>query len=202
VEAARYAGGELGAARNRLASAETAVGERKMILADQFADESRAEAELASAKTAEAKASEVNDEMKRSTRTFNRTLVATAVAAALITACASAPMKPAGSAEVRGKLTRLQGDANLGDVLFTTGKGGLKSAAAGNLNRLVAFLGQYPNRTVLIEGYTDNTGSADYNQGLSQRRAHGVKAYLAGQGVGIVRLTSALHRANATLPFQ
>ena len=70
VEAARYAAGELGAARGRLASAETAVGERKMILADQFADESRAEAELASAKTAEAKASEVNNEMKRSTGTL------------------------------------------------------------------------------------------------------------------------------------
>jgi outer membrane protein OmpA-like peptidoglycan-associated protein len=270
------------------------------------------------------------------TRTFTRTLVATAVAAALITACASAPMKPAGSAEVRGKLTRLQGNADLanrapvamkdadaavraaemsqpdktlarhlvfmadrkvdiakalaetslaedqrttlsqeretarldartheadvandraaaartdsaeqkvaadqsrvdadaaranaassqlqtaelqkqalamqqqladmqakvtergvvltlGDVLFTTGKADLKSAAAGNLNKLVAFLGQYPNRTVLIEGYTDDIGSADYNQGLSQRRADGVKAYLAGQGVGIVRLTS------------
>jgi uncharacterized protein DUF4398 len=67
VEAARYAAGELGSARSRLASAETAVGEKKLNLANQFADESRAEAELASAKTAEAKASSVNDEMKRST---------------------------------------------------------------------------------------------------------------------------------------
>jgi outer membrane PBP1 activator LpoA protein len=67
VEAARYAAGELGAARTRLASAEAAVSEKKLILANQFADESRAEAELASAKTAEAKASAVNDEMKRST---------------------------------------------------------------------------------------------------------------------------------------
>ncbi len=40
----------------------------------------------------------------KTTRTFSRTLVATAVAATLITACASVPMKPAGSAEVRGKL--------------------------------------------------------------------------------------------------
>jgi hypothetical protein len=70
VEASRYAAGELGAARSRLASAETAAGEKKMVLADQFADESRAEAELASARTAEAKASAVNDEMKRSTGTL------------------------------------------------------------------------------------------------------------------------------------
>jgi hypothetical protein len=67
VEAGRYAAGELSAARTRLASAEAAVGEKKLILANRFADESRAEAELASAKTAEAKASAVNDEMKRST---------------------------------------------------------------------------------------------------------------------------------------
>jgi hypothetical protein len=67
VEAARYAAGELGAARTRLASAEGAVNEKKIVLADRLADESRAEAELASAKTIEAKASAVNDNMKRST---------------------------------------------------------------------------------------------------------------------------------------
>jgi PBP1b-binding outer membrane lipoprotein LpoB len=67
VEAARYAASELGSARTKLASADTAVNEKKMILAGQFADESRAEAELASARTAVAKANAVNDEMKRST---------------------------------------------------------------------------------------------------------------------------------------
>jgi hypothetical protein len=67
MEAGRYAAGELGAARTKLASADTAVTERKMILAAQYADESRAEAELASAKTTAAKASAVNDEMKRGT---------------------------------------------------------------------------------------------------------------------------------------
>jgi outer membrane protein OmpA-like peptidoglycan-associated protein len=78
----------------------------------------------------------------------------------------------------------------LGDVLFTTGQARLKEGAAGNLNKLVAFLGQYPNRTVLIEGYTDNVGSEGDNQALSQRRADGVRAYLIEQGVGILRLTS------------
>src|SRR5689334_64500 len=49
----------------------------------------------------------------KTTRHFNRTLLATAVATALITACASAPMKPAGSAEVRSKLTQLQANVDL-----------------------------------------------------------------------------------------
>jgi hypothetical protein len=67
LEAARYAAGELSAARTRLASAQGAVNENKLVLANQLADESRAEAELAAAKTAEAKASAVNADMKRST---------------------------------------------------------------------------------------------------------------------------------------
>jgi len=67
VEAARYAPSELSSARTHLASAEGAANEKKTILANRFADESRAEAELASAKTAEAKANAVNEDMKRST---------------------------------------------------------------------------------------------------------------------------------------
>jgi outer membrane protein OmpA-like peptidoglycan-associated protein len=79
----------------------------------------------------------------------------------------------------------------LGDVLFTSGQADLKAGATGNLNKLVAFLNEYPSRTVMIEGYTDSVGSEDYNQGLSQRRADSVKAYLVGQGIGSVRLVAA-----------
>jgi hypothetical protein len=70
TEAGRYAAGDLGAARTKLASADSAVSEKRMMLAGQFADESRAEAELASARTSVAKATAVNDEMKRSTGTL------------------------------------------------------------------------------------------------------------------------------------
>jgi outer membrane protein OmpA-like peptidoglycan-associated protein len=78
----------------------------------------------------------------------------------------------------------------LGDVLFATGKADVMSGAAGNLNRLAAFLNKYPDRTVAIEGYTDNVGSEQYNQGLSERRADSVKSYLAGQGIGLIRLSA------------
>ena len=70
TDASRYAAGELSEARTRLASADTAVKEQRMTLAERFADESRAEAELASAKAAEFKARAVNDEMTRSTDTL------------------------------------------------------------------------------------------------------------------------------------
>ena len=69
-EAARYAPGELSEAHTKLALANTAITERKMVVAEHFADQSRAEAELASAKTSAAKANAVNDEMKRSNGTL------------------------------------------------------------------------------------------------------------------------------------
>jgi outer membrane protein OmpA-like peptidoglycan-associated protein len=78
----------------------------------------------------------------------------------------------------------------LGDVLFTSGRADLRAGATGNLNKLVAFLNKYPDRTVAIEGYTDSVGSEDYNQGLSERRADAVKSYLAGQGIGSIRLSA------------
>ena len=70
AEAGRYASAELGEARTKLASADSAVAEQKMTMAERLANESRTEAELASAKTANVKADAVNDEMKRSTSTL------------------------------------------------------------------------------------------------------------------------------------
>ena len=70
ADASRYAPGELNEARTQLASADTAVTAQQMIRAERLADQSRAAAEFASAKTAAAKAKEVNEEMKRSTTTL------------------------------------------------------------------------------------------------------------------------------------
>jgi outer membrane protein OmpA-like peptidoglycan-associated protein len=78
----------------------------------------------------------------------------------------------------------------LGDVLFTNGRADLKPGAAGNLNKLVAFLNKYPDRSVIIQGYTDSVGSEDYNQRLSERRADSVKSYLAEQGISSMRLSA------------
>lgn len=69
-EAARYAPGELSEAHAKLTLADTAITERKMVIAEHFADQSRAEAELASAKASAVKAGLVNDEMKRNNSTL------------------------------------------------------------------------------------------------------------------------------------
>lgn len=78
----------------------------------------------------------------------------------------------------------------LGDVLFTSGQAELSAGASSHLNRLVAFLEKYPDRTVAIQGYTDSVGSQAYNQGLSQRRAESVKSYLIEQGVDSSRISA------------
>jgi Domain of unknown function (DUF4398) len=70
AEAGHYAAAELGEARSKLASADTAVSQQKMTMAEQYADESRVEAQLASAKTADLKARAVNDEMAHSNGTL------------------------------------------------------------------------------------------------------------------------------------
>jgi hypothetical protein len=70
VDAATLAGVELGEARGKLAAAQLAVENKKMVLAAQFADEARAEAELAAARSGAAKAQVVNKDIERSTATL------------------------------------------------------------------------------------------------------------------------------------
>lgn len=64
--AVQYASADLTEARQKLAQADNAVVSRQMVQADRLAHESRAAAELASARTEAAKAREVNDELRRS----------------------------------------------------------------------------------------------------------------------------------------
>ncbi|MEO6078882.1 MAG: DUF4398 domain-containing protein [Steroidobacteraceae bacterium] len=63
--AGQYAAAELGEARDKLAAADAAVLQKNMLVAQRMADQSRVEADLATAKTGEAKAFAVNDEMKQ-----------------------------------------------------------------------------------------------------------------------------------------
>jgi len=85
----------------------------------------------------------------------------------------------------------------LGDTLFATGKSELNAGASTNLDKLAAFMTEYPQRTAAIEGYTDSLGSEQYNQDLSQRRADSVKGYLVGRGVDTGRLSSSGRGENA-----
>lgn len=70
VEAGTHAAAEISEAKAKLAAAQRAVDEEKMLAAGWLADEARAEADLAVARTAAAKAEAVNADMKRSTATL------------------------------------------------------------------------------------------------------------------------------------
>lgn len=78
----------------------------------------------------------------------------------------------------------------LGDVLFAFNKAELSPQAAPRLDKLANFLKQFPDRKLLIEGYTDSVGSDVYNQELSARRAGAVRDALVSRGVDASRITA------------
>lgn len=99
--------------------------------------------------------------------------------------------------ELQAKQTPRGMVVTLGDVLFDTGSANLRSGALRSIERLAAVLRNYPERRVLIEGFTDSTGSDSMNLQLSQRRADAVRAALAAQGAPLERIdVSAYGEAN------
>jgi outer membrane protein OmpA-like peptidoglycan-associated protein len=72
---------------------------------------------------------------------------------------------------------------NMSDVLFDFNKYTLKPEAREKLAKVSGILLAYPGLTLQVEGYTDNIGSDEYNQKLSEQRADSVRDYLVTQGV-------------------
>jgi outer membrane protein OmpA-like peptidoglycan-associated protein/outer membrane murein-binding lipoprotein Lpp len=74
------------------------------------------------------------------------------------------------------------------NLLFNTGSSTLKPGATLQLGRLADFMRGNSKARIIIEGYTDNRGSADYNQQLSQARAQAVASALESEGIGSDRI--------------
>ncbi|MBA3271459.1 MAG: OmpA family protein [Acidobacteria bacterium] len=72
---------------------------------------------------------------------------------------------------------------NMSDVLFDTGSATLKPGAREKLAKVAGVLLAYPTLQIHVEGHTDNVGGDEYNQGLSERRAESVRAYLVQGGI-------------------
>jgi outer membrane protein OmpA-like peptidoglycan-associated protein len=90
--------------------------------------------------------------------------------------------------ELNAKQTMRGMVITLGDVLFDAGRDQLKPGAVRNIDQLANFLTQNPKRSVLVEGFTDSTGSASNNQDLSDRRADAVRSALVERGVSRNRI--------------
>ena len=65
------------------------------------------------------------------------------------------------------------------------------TAALGTLRALIAYLQANPAARVSLTGYTDNTGSAEVNKQLTQKRVDNVKSALTGAGVDAGRIATA-----------
>ena len=79
---------------------------------------------------------------------------------------------------------------NMGDVLFDTGKADLRQDAQIALAKLTGIVLNYPSLRLAIGGYTDSTGTSEFNQALSEKRADAVRDYLIGQGLDAGTLTA------------
>ena len=76
----------------------------------------------------------------------------------------------------------------LDNVFFDTGKSILKSESFVELDELLNYMSQQKTTVIEISGHTDNVGSADANQKLSQDRAASVKSYLVKKGISASRV--------------
>lgn len=74
------------------------------------------------------------------------------------------------------------------DILFALDSAAVRSDLRRDLGVVAGNLQAYPNSTISIEGHTDNTGTANYNKILSQRRANAVADILVNNGVPPARL--------------
>lgn len=90
--------------------------------------------------------------------------------------------------ELKAKQTERGTLVTLGDVLFDVDKSDLKSTGVRDVQKLASFLNENPERQLMVEGYTDSTGAASYNQQLSQRRAESVLRALTHAGVNAQRI--------------
>jgi outer membrane protein OmpA-like peptidoglycan-associated protein len=93
-------------------------------------------------------------------------------------------------ADLQAKQTERGIVITFGDVLFNTDQAVLTEGGQRTVRKLADVLTQNPDRSVMVEGFTDSTGSSAHNLELSQRRAESVRGALMGMGVEGTRVAT------------
>jgi outer membrane protein OmpA-like peptidoglycan-associated protein len=88
-----------------------------------------------------------------------------------------AALTATGAFTTRGILFRVDSDAILGPSTPTR-------------DDVYATLTGHPDLSLIVEGHTDSTGTAEHNKDLSERRAKSVVTYLTGRGIAAARLSA------------
>ena len=174
------------------AAAAAAAAQAKAAANAQAAEEARRQAELTAAKEAQMKAEAAAQAAQAASQAAAQQAALQAKAQAARDEAARAQ---AATEALRAQLLRQLNEVlqttdtprglvvNMADVLFQTGKYALSSDAQLKLAKLSGIIQAHPGLNLAIEGYTDNTGTADFNMTLSQQRADTVRTFLITQGL-------------------
>ena len=98
-----------------------------------------------------------------------------------------------GTPPVNGVVPGSQQDlvVNVGDrIFFSYDQSDVSTEARTTLDKQVAWLKQYPNVNITIEGHADERGTREYNLALGERRANSVKSYILSQGIAATRVNT------------
>jgi outer membrane protein OmpA-like peptidoglycan-associated protein len=173
-----------GAAEEEIRQAEA---ERQQILLEAQTQEARRAWDLAEQRAQEAKQAQALAQARAREAEMARQQAARAQERAQEMA-AKAQQLTAQVRDLKAQETERGLVVTLGDLLFDAGAAQLKPAGTQAVDKLAEFLKQYPERNILIEGYTDSTGDAAFNQQLSERRANAVRDALLADAISPDRM--------------
>jgi outer membrane protein OmpA-like peptidoglycan-associated protein len=169
------------------------IAKQKIATAQEAARAKQAEADVANASRQrdeirlEARTAEANQARMNADRAKAEAEAAKAQADA---ATSSARDEAAKNAALQQQLADLQAKQTdrgiiitLNDVLFNVDRAELSAEGMRTAQKVADVLMQEPQSVVLVEGFTDSTGTSQHNLELSQRRAESVRSALIGLGV-------------------
>ncbi|MGB2628063.1 MAG: OmpA family protein [Candidatus Acidiferrum sp.] len=186
-------------AAEKQAAADAAAAKAKAEADAQAAAEAKRQAELAAAKEAQMKAEAEAAAAKAKAQADAEAAALAAKAQAARDAAAAAQAQ---TAALRAQLLQQLNEVlqttdtprglvvNMADVLFESGKYALSTDAQLKLAKLSGIIQAHPGLNLAIEGYTDNTGTPEFNLKLSQQRADAVRAFLVSQGLPPATISS------------